>query len=94
VYQYVSKGVKKFCGRRSAKNIGTSCSPWVNFTNILRAAFAPISLRRYLCAKKVQTFNLITKKLRAKLSYEKAARKMLVKLFSSLTQNKITDKEM
>ncbi len=37
-------------------------------------------LRRYFCAKKVQTLNLSTKKLCAKLSYEKAARKMLVKL--------------
>jgi hypothetical protein len=37
-------------------------------------------LRRYFCAKKVQTLNLTTKKLRAKLLYEKAARIMLVKL--------------
>jgi hypothetical protein len=29
------------------------------------------------CAKKVQTLNLSTKKLRAKLSHEKAARKIL-----------------
>jgi hypothetical protein len=32
------------------------------------------------CAKKVQTLNLSTKKLCTKLSYEKAARIMLVKL--------------
>jgi hypothetical protein len=37
-------------------------------------------LRQYFCAKKEQTLNLSTKKLRAKLSYEKAAHKMLVKL--------------
>ncbi len=37
-------------------------------------------LRRYICAKKVQTLNLSTKKFHAKLSYEKSARKMLVKL--------------
>jgi hypothetical protein len=37
-------------------------------------------LRRYICAKKVQTLNLSTKKLCAKLSYEKAVHKMLVKL--------------
>jgi hypothetical protein len=30
-------------------------------------------LRRYFCAKKVQTLNLSTKKLREKLSYEKGA---------------------
>ncbi len=33
-------------------------------------------LRRYFCAKKVQTLNLS----KQKLSYEKAARKMLMKL--------------
>jgi hypothetical protein len=33
-----------------------------------------------LVSKKVQTFNVSTKKLRAKLLYEKAPRKMLVKL--------------
>jgi hypothetical protein len=37
-------------------------------------------LHRYFCAKKVQTLNLSTKELRAKLSHEKAALKMLVKL--------------
>ncbi len=39
----------------------------VNFTNILCA-----HLRQYSCAKKVQTMNVSTKKLREKLSYEKA----------------------
>ncbi len=48
----------------------------VNFTNILRAAFAPIFLRQ----KKVQTLNLSTKKFCTKLLYEKAVRKMLAKL--------------
>jgi hypothetical protein len=37
-------------------------------------------LHQYFCTKKVQTLNLSTKKLRAKLLYKKAARKMLVKL--------------
>jgi hypothetical protein len=37
-------------------------------------------LRRYFCAKKVQTLNLNTKKFWAKHLYEKAARKTLVKL--------------
>ncbi len=37
-------------------------------------------LRRYFCAKKVQTLNLSAEKLHAKLSYEISARKMLVKL--------------
>jgi hypothetical protein len=44
--------------------------PWSQFRQLLR---------RYLCAKKVQTLNLSTKKLRAKLLYEKAARIKLVK---------------
>ncbi len=35
--------------------------------------------RQYFYAKKVQTLNLSTKKFLAKLSYKKAARKMLVK---------------
>ncbi len=42
-------------------------------------------LRRYFCAKKVQTLNLSTKKLGAKLSYKKAARIMLVKLTPDLS---------
>jgi hypothetical protein len=33
-----------------------------------------------LAPKRAQTYNVSTKKLRAKFSYEKAARKMLVKL--------------
>ncbi len=37
-------------------------------------------LHQYFCAKEVQTFNLSTKKLRAKISYEKATHKMFVKL--------------
>ena len=49
--------------------------PVVNFTNILQAAFAPISLRQ-----KVQTYNVSTEKLLKRLLYEKAAHKMLVKL--------------
>ncbi len=47
----------------------------VNFTNILS-----VHLRQYFCAKKVQTYNISTKKLCAKLLYKKVARKMLVKL--------------
>jgi hypothetical protein len=48
----------------------------VNFTNILLA-----HLRQFPCAKKKSlTYTSSTKKLCAKLSYEKAARKMLVKL--------------
>ncbi len=63
----------------SISNMGISRPQGANFTNILQAAFAPIFLR-----KKVQTLNLSTKKLRAKLSYEKAARIMLVKLHQEL----------
>ncbi len=47
---------------------------------ILRAAFAPIFLRQ-----KVQTLNLSTKKLHAKLLYEKAVRIMLMKLRPEVT---------
>jgi hypothetical protein len=46
------------------------CKLCVNFTNILRAAFAPMFLRQ-----KLQTLNISTKKLGAKLWYEKATRK-------------------
>jgi hypothetical protein len=55
----------------------STARPVVNFTNILRTCSF---LRRYFCAKIVQTLNLSTKKICAKLSYEKAAHKMLVKL--------------
>ncbi len=37
-------------------------------------------MRRYFCAKKLQTCNVRTKKLQAKLSNEKDTRQMLVKL--------------
>jgi hypothetical protein len=50
-------------------NFSLLLPPGVNFTNILKAHL-PLSL----------TFTETTKKLRAKLSYKKAARKMLVKL--------------
>jgi hypothetical protein len=46
-------------------------------------------LRRYFCAKKVHTLNLIIKKLLAKLSYEKAVRKMLVKLTPGVNPTKL-----
>jgi hypothetical protein len=46
----------------------------VNLTNILCA-----QLRQYPSANKKFTYTLSSKKLRAKLSFEKAARKMLVK---------------
>ena len=39
-------------------------------------------LRQYSCAKKIQTLAVSTKKLLKRLLYEKAARKMLVKLTS------------
>jgi hypothetical protein len=47
-------------------------------------------LCRHFCAKKVQTLNLNTKKLRAKLSYKKAARIMLVKLTPDLLTTPLT----
>jgi hypothetical protein len=47
----------------------------VNFTNILRAAFAPIFL-----LKKVLTLHVSTNKLHIKLLYRYSARKALVKL--------------
>jgi hypothetical protein len=49
--------------------------PGVNFTNNIRAAFAPIFLR-----KKSTNLKSKYKKFCAKLLYVKAARKMLVKL--------------
>jgi hypothetical protein len=52
--------------------------PWANFTNILRAAFASIFLGQ------ISTNLKYTNKLLAKLSFKKAARKMLVKLTPSL----------
>ena len=68
--------------------------PAVNFTNILRAAFVPISFRQK---------NAIlsgTKKLLKRLLYKTAARKMLVKLtagqLSQVVRNlgafKVTDR--
>jgi hypothetical protein len=48
--------------------------PRVNFTNIL------CNCANILAQIKSLTFTASTKKLRAKLSYEKGARKMLVKL--------------
>jgi hypothetical protein len=47
----------------------------VNFTNILLT-----QLHQFPCAKKSSNLKCKYKNLRAKLSYEKAARKMLVKL--------------
>ena len=53
--------------------------PVVNFTNILSAAFAPISLHQ-----KVQTWNVSTAKLLKRLSYKKDACRMLVKLIRGI----------
>jgi hypothetical protein len=53
-------------------------SPVVNFTNILA------HLSQFPCAKKV-TYTSSTKKLCAKLLYEKVARKMLVTLTPNLS---------
>ena len=53
----------------------------VNFTNILRAAFSPISF-----CQKIQTYAVGTKKLLKRLSYKKAAHKMLVKLTQVLAK--------
>ena len=55
------------------------CHLGVNFTNILRAAFAPISLRR-----KIINLSLKYKKLLERLSYKKFVHKMLVKLTIAL----------
>jgi hypothetical protein len=52
----------------------------VNSTNILRAACG----LKFLHQKKVQTKNVNSSKLQAKLFYEKAACKMLVKLVTGL----------
>jgi hypothetical protein len=48
-------------------------------------------LRQYSCANKKLTFTASTKKLRAKLSYEKGERKMLVKLTPALHRLKTTE---
>jgi hypothetical protein len=52
--------------------------PKVNFTNILLA-----QLRQFPCTNKKFNLNFKHKKLPEKLSYKKAARKMLVKLTPS-----------
>jgi hypothetical protein len=58
----------------------TSAPPLVNFTNSLHmSAYVPILLRQKEFKPKI----LVQKKLCTKLSYEKAARKMLVKLTSA-----------
>ncbi len=59
---------------KAAYKMLVKLAPGPNFTNILKAAFAPIFLHQK------STKNVSTNKLRAKLSYDKAARKMLVKL--------------
>jgi hypothetical protein len=64
------------------QNICTS--PGVNFTNIIRAAFAPIFLRQ-----KSTNLKSKYKKFCAKHSYKKAARKMLMKLTTVLTKEKV-----
>jgi hypothetical protein len=43
-------------------------------------------LRQYSFTKKVQTLNVSTKKLRAKLLFEKATHKMLVKLTPAVVE--------
>jgi len=53
-----------------------STLPAVNITNIFRAAFAVI----LFFAQKLQTQTVIREKFRKTFSYEKAARKMLIKL--------------
>jgi len=47
----------------------------VNFINILQAAFAPIFF-----SKKFQNHTVTSEKLRKRLLYKEAARKMLMKL--------------
>jgi len=42
--------------------------------------FAPIFLRQYFCAKKLQSHNLTREKLHEALSYKIVTRKMLMKL--------------
>jgi hypothetical protein len=63
------------CVRKNCSKMLVKLIPVVVFTNTLFQL-----LRQYFCAKKVQTLNPSTKKLREKLSYKKAARIMLVKL--------------
>jgi len=58
-------------------------TPVVSFINILQAAFALI-----FCAKKLQSQTVTREKLFKKLSYEKAAPKMLMKLTLVFTDTK------
>jgi hypothetical protein len=50
-------------------------------------------MRRYFCAKKVQTLNLSMIKFHVKLSYEKAARIMLVKLTQGVKMKMLKNEE-
>ena len=63
-------------------------TPGFNFTNVLRAAFAPISLRQ-----KKSNLSVSTEKLLKRLLYEKGAHKMLVKLTPYLRRIGILDFE-
>ncbi len=68
---------------RKSFRILSSFLPYFFFLGSISPTYYVQLLHWYFCAKKVHTLNLITKKLRAKLLYEKAARKMLVKLTPS-----------
>jgi hypothetical protein len=60
---------------------------------ILQVAISPTFYEQLLCpnpfAKKIQTQIVSTEKLRQKLSYEKAAHKILVKLSTGLSNIKL-----
>jgi len=62
-------------GEKAARKMILKLPSAVNFINILRAAFAPIFLR-----KKLQSQNITREKLLKILFLEKGAHKMLIKL--------------
>jgi len=51
-------------------------TPVVNFINILQAAFAPVFLRQYFCAQKLQSLTVTREKLPKTLLCQKVSSKM------------------
>jgi hypothetical protein len=83
--------IKRDDGGRAEMGVSKNCvaDPLLNRDNFrnqesISPTYYKQLLRRYFCANKVQTLNLSTKKLRAKLLCEKAAPIMLVKLTPSI----------
>ncbi len=77
--QFAKKRRQILRAKKSRVNVD-EIDPWSQFHQHFIGAIAPIFLANILAQIKSLTSTASTKKLRAKLSYEKGVRKMLVKL--------------